>query len=904
MVTASDLDARRQVIQSSEDLTRLLEKLARKAEPVLERMPHIPVVKALLSSDGGVCPRDGTALIFDPWSPNRHRCPACGNTYEGDRHHRHWARFQHLWVSERAAHLAVVGVFNDDDRATRRSGEILSAYKDLYFELPNQDNVLGPTHLFFSTYLESLWILNMLAAATILREAGKLDQDQGDAIDRIADEAANVIGEFNEGFSNRQTWHAAALTAVAAWFGDEDLALNSIEGRTGLLGHLADGFGDDGTWYEGENYHLFALRGLLTGLSWARSLGAELLEDPEVSSHMRSALIAPALTALPDLTFPARKDSRFGVSLGQPMYVESWEIGRSLLGKEDPELTSWLHALYQVPAQPAMAFESYLHEAGEPAPASRTRSDLSWWSLLAMPPAAGEATPWKPVSRYFRSQGLAVLRRDDRYVSLECGAHGGGHGHADRLHLTVHANGVHWLPDFGTGSYVSRDLFWYRSTLGHNAPMLNGLDQPGGEATCEMFDAGATWGWVRGRFESFERTLVQGPDYVLDVVTFSDAISGQLDLPWHFSGTIDVRSEGRWESAPGLLSGEFVRDVEQFVTENPGTLVVRAQNGDKTCQAHLAFDGILLRALAQGAPGSAEAMFVVSRGTGNLVRVVSVLDLSGRETVRGIQTTGDVVEVRHEGGVDRHTPLLEGWQIESSGTVTRLLGPVRNEKRPEPVITRERIERPEATAVWAETEPALDGTPRGFVVSDPLTLDTELQYRRSEEPYTSPEELSATAHLNWSEDELFVMVDVVKQDLVLRPAEAAPLALDNEVDDINSDGLQVYLAGGGRVLGFLIVPVADGDGLRVSPVEGTSGNPSDIRGHWTRTRDGYRITLALRPGWSLTGVDSLEFDLLVNEMRLGRERRAGQLVWSGGNGWVYLRGDRQDRRNFGILHLV
>jgi hypothetical protein len=46
------------------------------------------------------------------------------------------------------------------------------------------------------------------------------------------------------------------------------------------------------------------------------------------------------------------------------------------------------------------------------------------------------------------------------------------------------------------------------------------------------------------------------------------------------------------------------------------------------------------------------------------------------------------------------------------------------------------------------------------------------------------------------------------------------------------------------------------------------------------------------------------FDLIVNEQLPDRERRAGQLVWSGGNGWVWLRGDRQDRGRFGVLELV
>jgi hypothetical protein len=60
-------------------------------------------------------------------------------------------------------------VVGDDERADARAIALLAVYQDLYFELPNRDNVLGPSHLFFSTYLESLWLTSWLAAAFILR---------------------------------------------------------------------------------------------------------------------------------------------------------------------------------------------------------------------------------------------------------------------------------------------------------------------------------------------------------------------------------------------------------------------------------------------------------------------------------------------------------------------------------------------------------------------------------------------------------------------------------------------------------------------------------------------------------------------------------------------------------------
>ena len=284
---------------------------------------------------------------------------------------------QHLWLAERAATLAALGCLAGDARAADRAVAILVDYASTYFDYPNRDNVLGPSRLFFSTYLESIWITNYLAAALLLRETGALPDDVAGGVGVVAKEAANLIGDFDEGISNRQTWHNAALAAIAVWFEDEELATRAVQGSSGMLVHLLQGFGDDGMWYEGENYHLFALRGQLTAMGWARQAGVDLLEDERLAARLAAALRAPALTALPDHTFPARKDSRFGVSLAQPMYLELWEVGLARLGDAGSDLWGWLGELYASPAPPAQTFDAYVHEAGEPFRARRARAAIS-----------------------------------------------------------------------------------------------------------------------------------------------------------------------------------------------------------------------------------------------------------------------------------------------------------------------------------------------------------------------------------------------------------------------------------------------------------------------------------------------------------------------------------------------
>ena len=912
MLTAEELRDRQQEIGEAPDLTALLHRLSERARPILERMPSVPAFKALLTADGGVCPDDGVRLEFDPWSPAEHRCARCKRRLTGERHDGAWAHYQHLWVAERAAHLATVATLAGRPDAADRANRLLQAYRN-YREYPNRDNVLGPSRLFFSTYLESIWITNYVAAATLLREAGQLDQESAEVVTTVAEEAANLIGEFDEGLSNRQTWHNAALASVAVWFEDEDLATRAIEAPTGMIAHMLQGFGSDGMWFEGDNYHLFALRGQLLAMGWARQAGVDLLADPRLSTRLAAALRAPALSALPDFTFPARKDSRFGVSLAQPMYLELWEIGLARLAKGDDlhaELWSWLTTLYQSPAPPAQTFDSYLHEAAEPQlRRSRTRADLSWWSLLEMVPSIPQGTPaWSPGSTLIEAQGLALLRSGDRYASLECGIHGGGHGHADRLNLTLHADGEYWLPDLGTGSYVARDLFWYRSTLAHNAPRLDGASQPIGDAVCDNFEQNGSWAWARGRYQELTRTVIAGPSYLLDILELSAEDDHLLELPLHLSGRVEVEPAGTWVAAD--LAEEFARDTERLVVPSGEPVVLRSCGGSgATLTAHLTFEGQLLRAQAPGAPGTTGlAPFYLVRLRGRNLRVTTVLESSREEpAVRGVRMVEGAIEVATLGGVDRHVSTVEGWEVRTPSATVRLGGARRQPPMFRPLVQADRPLVARGVALQAADSPALDGTVEGFDTNAPLHLDHEDQYRRSEEPYPGAEELSARAYVHWSDEGMYLGVEVTQPQVTPRNPEAPPLRLDNEPDEIHADGIQVYfqLPPEGAVHGLLIVPSTKSGDLLVRSISGTAGSEDSIRGKWQPTDTGYTMSLAISPaGWpQYRPGDEIGFDLLINQMVPGRLRRAGQLVWSGGGGWVWLRGDRQDSTRFGILEL-
>ncbi|MEO8138719.1 MAG: heparinase II/III family protein [Gemmatimonadota bacterium] len=918
MLTGEELEARRELIAESPELQALVERLADRARTVLSRDPAIPAEKGLLSADGGFCPDDRTPLTFDPWSPTSHACPRCGKRLTGERHDRRWAWQQHLWLGERIAELAAVGLLTGDEEMLAWSAAKVTEYGERYLSYPNADNVLGPARLFFSTYLESVWLISYLAGAYMLREAGVLDEDGIRAADTVAEEASNLIGEFEEGLSNRQTWHNAALIAAAVWFEDEALAERAIEGRRGLVGHLVDGFGNDGMWYEGENYHLFALRGLLIGAAWARLAGVDFFEEEASQARLAAALRAPARSALPDGRFPARKDARFGISLAQPMYLELWERGiADLLSKEQQapasEMGAWLRWLYALPAPAAEVFDSYLHEAGEEAPVRRNRSDLSWWMLLSMvPQLPGMGASWAPASTLLEEQGLALLRQGDRYISLECGEYGGGHGHPDRLHLTLHAGGVHWLADPGTGSYVSPELAWYRSTMAHNAPRVDETSQPMADARCEMFDAPGPWSWVRGKFGRFTRTVIAGPAHLVDVVEFADDQEHLVELPWHPEGQIEILSPGRWE--PAALTDPFATGVEQFLPDSAGPIHWQSTvaSSGRTLQGSFDGAGDLLRASGPGRPGEeGSRSFLVRRQRARYVRFAAVVAFEAPALTAARFAPAEIVVTTAAGEIV-HRQTSEGWEVLDAGVTTPLRGLRRDMLAAAMSLssvssTLQKFVPPVVTAFHVADPPALDGTLKGFVPTSSLSLDHEDQYRRTEEPYGGPDEFSAEAWLAWDERALYVAVEVTKGDLTFRAPGAPPLHLDNEPELIHSDGMQLYLRRSEEPAhGWLIVPDPTGNGLQIRTVGGTAAIPTQAHGAWRTSARGYVVTVAITvPGWPpAMGEAPPRFDLVVNQMLPGRTRRLGQLCWSGGAGWAYLRGDRQDPAWYGSVTLA
>ena len=418
-----------------------------------------------------------------------------------------------------------------------------------------------------------------------------------------------------------------------------------------------------------------------------------------------------------------------------------------------------------------------------------------------------------------------------------------------------------------------------------------------GDATCDYFDLSGDWSWVSGWFGETSRALVAGPDHLLDIVEMTSGERRLLELPWHLAGEWKVVSPGRWE--PSTLESEFVTDVTRFVPDGDAAVEVVARSGTATLSLAILGAGELVRATGPGVPGSPPAAFLVARATGHMVRLVTAI-VRGDQPPR-LSREGDVVTVQVGGNTWTHQPTMQGRQVEGGSTVVKLGGHLATGDRPASADMHS------ASEAFAEAialpEPPGDVSLTGV---EPMLLDREDQYRRSEEPWTGDGSFTASCWAAWSEHALSLTIDVVKPDVWFRPADAPPLLFDNEPDDIHSDGVQAYMQpfSDGPVYGFLVVPEGDGS-LRVRGAGGTDGAPGMVEGSWERTGEGYRIDLEIHlPEWEEVMPGAvIGFDLIVNEMRPGRQRRAGQLVWSGDGGWLWLRGDRHEPSRFGRLEM-
>jgi hypothetical protein len=901
LVDTAALDARRAIATGS--LAPLAASLRADLDRLIAEGFDVPHEKALLSKDGGRCERDGTLLRFDPFSSREHACPRCGAVYRRERDYLWWVTSYQLWLAERAVHAATLHALTGEARLADLAERVLDAYAARYLQYPNRDNALGPTRPFFSTYLESIWLLQLAVALSLLETSDRARSLGARVRERVIEPSARLIASFDEGDSNRQVWNAGALLAAGRLLGDNALVEHSILGPSGLIAQLARGLLPDGSWYEGENYHVFAHRGLWYGLTMSEQAGCP--PPSELVRRFEEGFALPLITALPDLTIPSRRDSQYAISLRQWRFAESFELG--LARRDDPRLATALGRLYgdATPRRDTGRWRSAADTQPHEESSSLTRADLGWRALLFARAVLPELPESTARSALLEEQGFALFRRNGgrTYVALDYGHVGGGHGHPDRLNL-LFARGDHRIfDDYGTGSYVDSSLHWYRSTLAHNAPLFDGVSQlriSGRLLAHEERDAA---GWVDAEVPMnglapdvrARRSLIVLTDYFVDRFEWESGRAVRAELPMH--APVDASNLAfRLASLDGGVAPDdgfsFVHDSEQaFVADG---VVVHVRHRDlRDVEGWVAPStrAEWWRAVGPGPPGSAERPLSLLRVAASSGSITSVWSWGG--AVTGVTVRDGLLIVRR-GDDERHEHARRGddWSVtlHSGGARSSIdLAGRRRVRVPAPATatSAHRVTAPQPLRIRA------GHVPLGFELG-------EKAYRRSEDSWEEAGQPRAVVALSATRQNLVIEVSIEKPEMVLRAPDAADPALDNEHPDIHSDGVQLYIAARGwdRPAAWLAVPEHPEPRARIRVVDGARRNIPLVAG-WSSEPRGYAMRFEVP--LDALGADRevpVALDLIVNEMATGRMRRRGQLVLSGGGGWIYLQGDRQSPARF------
>lgn len=920
LIGSATLDERRRL--AGAELAPLADSLARDLERLaLTRDIYVPTTKARLTRAGGRCPRCGGMLEFDPYSPTRHRCARCQADVAGEEHDLMWVMWYQLWLAERAVHAAALYAVRGDPIHRALAERILGRYAELYLTYPNRDNVLGPTRVFFSTYLESIWTLQ-LACALDLLESGEPAVTLGPAVrERVLAPSAALIAQYDEGQSNRQIWNNVALLAAARLLGDQGAADQAVRGPSGLHAHLHRGLLADGTWYEGENYHLFAHRGLWFGVTIAERAGFDLPEA--LRARYRRAFETPFLTALPDFTFPSRRDSQYRVSLRQWRIAESCELG--LAQGSSPILTAALHELYRADvAHGATGRAVSTAEAERNVPASGlTRADLGWKSLLfareSVAAVAGNHAAAQSV--LFPEQGFAILRRDAgrTYVALDYGESGGGHGHPDRLNLWLVIGEARILEDVGTGSYVDPSLHWYRSTLAHNAPFAVGRSQPRADGELLGYDEHGDFGWTLARAVlapnvEAGRAVVVATDYLIDELLWTGQPDVFIDLPYHIAGgTASLPlTAAPISGGNGLEDGfDSISGSARSAPVTEATVAGRVSGIDVTMWLRADAPFELWRLRGPGPPNEAPREFFLLRSAGESGAGRFRVAIAWTGAVSNVASEEDALVVtRRDGTTHSHLRREDKWHItveapgEKSRTVT--LTPARPTRaRQRPLYTPPSL-MSLMPSIDVPRVARIDVEPGDLAASQKSGMRLGLaHYRRSEQSWDEAGRPQATIAIAATASDLYIDISVAKQPVAFAAARAVN-PLDNEHPDINSDGVQLYLAGRDAsseptVWSWLLVPEVSAPNVRITWRDTSNGSQAPaLTARWRPTRSGYAM-LVTAPLAAFVHEGVFYGDVIINEMPPApeRERRRGQLVLSGGRGeWIYLRGDRQDPSRF------
>lgn len=483
------------------------------------------------------CPDHAAELIFEEHTPGQHACPVDGRVWSGQPFNDSWLWTANRRMAQRAYRLALLWRLEGNRTHLDAARRILTEYAAIYPDVHSLRNDPSVGKITFSALDESVWAIPIAWACHWIWP-GAVD-DRGLLRTRLLEPAAKHIeAQRTPRIHNYENWLNAALATLGTALGDEALVRTVIDDTYGLTDQLARGVLDDGHWYEGaSSYHYYTL-GAVLYLAQARE---GLPGDPVGNPTMRRMFEAPLRIAYPDDHVPAINDCWYHSRVTD-------EVGHGI--PNGPGFYEIAAGTYGAPE-----FEAVLGRAYRSMPRANVES------LLYGPDEVSDAVAPPLVESNEAASGFAVLRPDlpsdsPGELLLKYGPHGGGHGHADKLALSIYGGGRRWGADLGTPGYgIAINDSWYRHTLSHSTILLEGEAQPPatGEALRYRPVGGNDFGiadaqvhWEQGPYAAVyaRRVVLARHGYFIVLTRLEAPVARRAHVVFHHEGEITGWPDG------------------------------------------------------------------------------------------------------------------------------------------------------------------------------------------------------------------------------------------------------------------------------------------------------------------------------------------------------------------------
>jgi hypothetical protein len=452
LVDAERLDlVREDILHRKSERRKVYEKYVKAdADLWLHRQTDIPQTGGWLHdffcSDGAMLeiPRDKT---FRDDVPSV--CPICGKTFLNDKVRAARRALTHYWLCGAARHLAIVHAIEGKPEYAQKAIEILTGYADAY----HGQNIMQQT-------LEEAVVLIPLAESYDLLYDAMTEAQRRHIREDLLWPAAQLLSRSGLG-GNWGSWHLSAVGVVGYATRHQrfiDYATQSFKAQ------IKDQLGDDGLWPESvHTYHFYPLSGFLSFVEAAANNGDNLYQwEIKDGKGIRKMLEAPLHYAYPGGRLPAINDGWYESYLPNDQYIVGYHR-------------------YRLPQ-----FARAVQESRKTGKSGMTGDLLPphYRSVLYEDDFPKKTAPTAPESVNFPVLGIAILRQGNgepekkgMMMTFDYGPFL-GHGHPDKMNITLFARGKIRIPDYGTTGYASPVNQFLKSTPSHNTVVIDGKNHP------------------------------------------------------------------------------------------------------------------------------------------------------------------------------------------------------------------------------------------------------------------------------------------------------------------------------------------------------------------------------------------------------------------------------------------